>query len=176
MISKASRFAVFAAVLAVAWAVSLFSPATAATISGAAMAAHGKASGAGTPIQSVEFRGGGGAFTGGGRRGAGRAGGGARRAARGGGRRGVRRAARGGRRGVRRGRRAGRRGFRGRRFARRGLYYGWPYYYSPYYYYGPRYNYSYGGGRCSYWRARCADNWGYGGADFYGCLRYHGCY
>jgi hypothetical protein len=30
-------------------------------------------------------------------------------------------------------------------------------------------------GRCGYWRKRCARNWGYGGSNFRGCLRYHGC-
>lgn len=29
---------------------------------------------------------------------------------------------------------------------------------------------------CSYWSDRCADNWGYNNSDYYGCLRYHGCY
>ncbi len=60
--------------------------------------------------------------------------------------------------------------------------YGWPgYFYSrPYYrpYYNPYPRYDgYGGGRnCGYWRSRCAENWGYGGSDYYGCLRYEGCY
>lgn len=31
-------------------------------------------------------------------------------------------------------------------------------------------------GRCGYWSRRCADNWGYGGNNYRGCLRYHGCY
>ncbi|RIA55083.1 hypothetical protein [Dichotomicrobium thermohalophilum] len=31
-------------------------------------------------------------------------------------------------------------------------------------------------GRCDYWSRRCANNWGYGGANYRGCLRYHGCY
>jgi len=31
-------------------------------------------------------------------------------------------------------------------------------------------------GRCSYWSRRCARNWGYGGSNYRGCLRYHGCY
>jgi len=30
--------------------------------------------------------------------------------------------------------------------------------------------------RCEYWGDRCVDNWGYGNSDYYGCLRYHGCY
>ncbi len=38
-----------------------------------------------------------------------------------------------------------------------------------------RYRRHYGGGRCSYWARRCANNWGYGNNDFYGCLRYYGC-
>jgi len=44
-----------------------------------------------------------------------------------------------------------------------------PYYLGRRYGYGPRY------GRCSYWRKRCAANWGYGNSSYYGCLRYHGC-
>jgi len=44
-----------------------------------------------------------------------------------------------------------------------------PYYRGRRYGYGPRY------GRCSYWRRRCAANWGYGNSNYYGCLRYHGC-
>lgn len=65
-------------------------------------------------------------------------------------------------------------------------YYPYGYYY-PYYYgyrpyrYRPRYRYRRHrhrryGGRCGYWSGRCADNWGYGGADYRGCLKYHGCY
>lgn len=34
----------------------------------------------------------------------------------------------------------------------------------------------YRGDRCDYWSRRCVDNWGYGGANYRGCLRYHGCY
>jgi hypothetical protein len=37
------------------------------------------------------------------------------------------------------------------------------------------YNRYYGGGSCSYWSRRCADNWGYRNSDYYGCMRYHGC-
>ncbi|WP_147361483.1 hypothetical protein [Dichotomicrobium thermohalophilum] len=37
-------------------------------------------------------------------------------------------------------------------------------------YYGRRY-----GGRCAYWHRRCVRNWGYGNANYYGCMRYHGC-
>ena len=33
----------------------------------------------------------------------------------------------------------------------------------------------YRGGRCSYWARRCARTWGYGNANFYGCMRYHRC-
>ncbi len=44
-----------------------------------------------------------------------------------------------------------------------------PYYLGRRYGYGPRY------GRCSYWRKRCAANWGYGNSNYYGCLRYHRC-
>jgi hypothetical protein len=32
---------------------------------------------------------------------------------------------------------------------------------------------SYGG--CGRWKGACAENWGYGNEDYYGCLRYHGC-
>lgn len=71
----------------------------------------------------------------------------------------------------------------------------YPYYYGPYYsYYFPRryyryrhryrpryryrraYRYRVYGGRCSYWGQRCAANWGYGGPNYRGCLRYYGCY
>jgi hypothetical protein len=48
-------------------------------------------------------------------------------------------------------------------------------YYRPYPYPYPRYYPPYRPS-CDYWRARCAENWGYGGPDFYGCLRYEGCY
>ena len=97
-----------------------------------------------------------------------------------------------------------RRGYRGRRHGRRwhrrrhrhgrrhrygpniyfGLgapfYYGYPYYgyYEPYNYgyYAPRRRYRrYRGGSCSRWHRRCVRNWGYGGADYGGCMRYHGC-
>lgn len=46
------------------------------------------------------------------------------------------------------------------------------YYYDDDYYHERR---SYSGGRCAHWRNRCADNWGYGNNDYYGCLRYHNC-
>lgn len=29
--------------------------------------------------------------------------------------------------------------------------------------------------RCEYWAARCAANWGYGNANYHGCMRYHHC-
>lgn len=54
-------------------------------------------------------------------------------------------------------------------------YYYRPYYYRPYYYrpyYAPRRSYS---SRCSKWRYRCRRNWGYGGRNYRGCLRYHRC-
>ena len=66
-------------------------------------------------------------------------------------------------------------------------YYYYPYYYRPYpYYYGYRYRYHRPyryrryykrryAGRCSRWRSRCAANWGYGGSNYRGCLRYHRC-
>lgn len=28
---------------------------------------------------------------------------------------------------------------------------------------------------CQGWRNACAENWGYGNNDYYGCLRFHGC-
>jgi len=28
---------------------------------------------------------------------------------------------------------------------------------------------------CGYWSRRCAHNWGYGGKNYRGCMRYHGC-
>jgi len=31
-------------------------------------------------------------------------------------------------------------------------------------------------GGCRYWSRRCAHNWGYGGKNYRGCMRYHGCY
>lgn len=43
-------------------------------------------------------------------------------------------------------------------------------------YRGRRYHRSRSGGRCGYWSRRCANNWGYGGKNYRGCLRYHGCY
>lgn len=30
-------------------------------------------------------------------------------------------------------------------------------------------------GGCGRWKEACAENWGYGNEDYYGCLRYHGC-
>jgi hypothetical protein len=47
------------------------------------------------------------------------------------------------------------------------------YYNDDYYYYEERP--AYRGGRCAHWRDRCADNWGYGNSDYYGCLKYHNC-
>lgn len=29
---------------------------------------------------------------------------------------------------------------------------------------------------CGYWSRRCAHNWGYGGKNYRGCMRYHGCH
>jgi hypothetical protein len=48
-----------------------------------------------------------------------------------------------------------------------------PYYYetAPYYYETPVY-----GDRCDYWHDRCVANWGYRNSDYYGCMRYYGCY
>lgn len=28
---------------------------------------------------------------------------------------------------------------------------------------------------CRNWQNACAENWGYGNSDYYGCLKYHGC-
>jgi hypothetical protein len=39
-----------------------------------------------------------------------------------------------------------------------------------------RYHRSRRRGGCSYWSRRCAHNWGYGGSNYRGCMRYHGCY
>jgi hypothetical protein len=30
-------------------------------------------------------------------------------------------------------------------------------------------------GGCGHWKGACADNWGFGTDNYYGCLRYHGC-
>jgi hypothetical protein len=48
------------------------------------------------------------------------------------------------------------------------IYYGYPYAYS-------RAHYSRQGSRCSYWRRRCAANWGHGNEDYFGCMDHHGC-
>ena len=59
-------------------------------------------------------------------------------------------------------------------------YYYRPYYYRPYYsyrrYYSRPYTYrrSYSS-RCSRWSRRCAANWGYGGRNYRGCMKYHRC-
>jgi len=62
---------------------------------------------------------------------------------------------------------------------------GWPYYYGggyyPYsyyndYYYRPRVRRAYrGGGSCGRAHSACVRNWGYGGANYSGCMRYEGC-
>ena len=91
-------------------------------------------------------------------------------------------------------RRAGRRGrgprFRARRY--RGPRFrfprpGFPYLYGGYYYgsqwwasdyYAPPPAYSPApayGGRCEHWESQCVANWGRNNADFWGCMRYHGC-
>jgi hypothetical protein len=31
------------------------------------------------------------------------------------------------------------------------------------------------GGQCEVWHRQCIASWGYGNADYYGCMRYHGC-
>ena len=43
------------------------------------------------------------------------------------------------------------------------------------YYLGHRYGRGRRYGRCGYWRRQCGRNWGFGGANYRGCLRYHGC-
>lgn len=73
------------------------------------------------------------------------------------------------------------RGRRWRRWRRRGglrlyFYFGTPYYYGYYPYYRYRYRRFRRAGRCGYWHRRCARNWGYGNANYRGCMRYHGCW
>jgi hypothetical protein len=95
-----------------------------------------------------------------------RGGGGGQRANRGGG--GRQRANRGGGGGQRA---YQSRGYQQRGYRGRGLYYSFPLYaYAPYYNYRPYY------GRCVYWHRICVDNWGYQNPDYYGCMRYQGCY
>ena len=86
----------------------------------------------------------------------------------------------GGRSGFRRdGRRYRGDGRRHRSYSRRhrhngGVFFGIYPFVPNYYGYGysrPRYS----GGSCGYWSSRCAENWGYGNSNYYGCLRYHGC-
>jgi hypothetical protein len=86
----------------------------------------------------------------------------------------------GGRSGFRRdGRRYRGDGRRHRSYSRRhrhngGVFFGIYPFVPNYYGYGysrPRYS----GGSCGYWSNRCAENWGYGNSNYYGCLRYHGC-
>jgi hypothetical protein len=67
--------------------------------------------------------------------------------------------------------------FRGRRPGYTYYYGGWWYSFpwwiatAPYYYEAPVY-----GDRCDYWHDRCVANWGYRNSDYYGCMRYYGCY
>ena len=54
------------------------------------------------------------------------------------------------------------------------------YYYAPrpryYRRYRPRVRvYRRSGGSCGYWHNRCVANWGYGGSNYRGCMRYHRC-
>jgi hypothetical protein len=60
-------------------------------------------------------------------------------------------------------------------FGFRPRYYGNRRYYQPRRYRSNR-SYRRRGGRCGYWSQRCINNWGYGGPNYRGCLRYHGCY
>jgi hypothetical protein len=68
------------------------------------------------------------------------------------------------------------------RFRTRGFthYYGGWWYASPWwlaaapsYYY---YDVPVSSGRCEHWHRQCVASWGYGNGDYYGCMRYHGCY
>lgn len=61
---------------------------------------------------------------------------------------------------------------------------GYPYFYGGYYYSVPWWTFGFAvtpaprrhyGGNCNYWHNRCVANWGYRNADYYGCMRYHGC-
>lgn len=66
----------------------------------------------------------------------------------------------------------------GRHHSRRGRYF---YYGVPGVYFAPRYTYPRKRVRrsrnaCSYWSRRCIANWGYGNANYRGCMRYHRCY
>ena len=55
-------------------------------------------------------------------------------------------------------------------------YYGYPYYYRRPYYAAPRYRRTYrGGGHCARAHRACVANWGYGGGNYDGCMRYEGC-
>ena len=47
--------------------------------------------------------------------------------------------------------------------------------YYNYYYPQPRRTYRRQDNYCSYWSRRCAANWGYGGPDYRGCMRYYNC-
>jgi hypothetical protein len=84
---------------------------------------------------------------------------------------------------VRSKRRSYHRGHRPRRF--HGRSYGYPRHHRrprSYFYFGPSFlwpddGYGYSSyDRCTYWSYRCAQNWGYGNSNYYGCLRYHGCW
>ncbi len=60
-----------------------------------------------------------------------------------------------------------------------GYYGGYPYGYYNDYYYRPRirrsYRRSYGGRSCRRAHRACVRNWGYGGGNYLGCMRYEGC-
>ena len=64
-----------------------------------------------------------------------------------------------------------------RRYPRSGIYF----YYNPAprryynYYPKPRRSYRRQESYCSYWSRRCAANWGYGGRNYRGCMKYYGC-
>jgi hypothetical protein len=66
------------------------------------------------------------------------------------------------------------------RFRRQGFahYYGGWWYAFPWWLGAASYYYDVpvAGGQCEIWHRECVASWGYGNADYYGCMRYHGCY
>lgn len=58
---------------------------------------------------------------------------------------------------------------------------GFTYYHGGYYYAWPWWTFGIVvapgyGGTCSYWHNQCVANWGYANPNYYGCMRYHGCW